>query len=294
MQFGVHLVGTGNMIEGEKIARVAVKAEELGFHSVWLSDHIIFPTRPESRYPYSPDGKLPMDPGTPFLECLTTLSYVAAVTRRLRLGSSVLIVPYREPILTAKVISTLDVLSQGRFIFGVGVGWLDQEFRAVGQRLEERAARTRECLEVMKACWTKEEPEYHGQFFNFSGIKFAPKPVQKPHPPIWFGGDTLPALRRVVEIGNGWHAAWLTPEEMKPKVATLRELAAKAGRDFSDIEITINVIGKVPVDLDHVRRYQEAGVSMMFMPRVWGADADDIVRQMEKFAREVKEPAEKM
>jgi probable F420-dependent oxidoreductase len=294
MQFGVHLVGTGSMIEGEKLARVAVRAEEIGFHSLWLSDHIVFSTQMSSRYPYSPDGSLPIDPGVPFLECLTTLSYVAAVTRRIRLGSSVLIVPYREPVLTAKVVSTLDVLSQGRFIFGVGVGWLDEEFRAVGQRLEERAARTRECLEVMKACWTKEDPEFHGQFFNFSGLKFAPKPVQKPHPPIWFGGNTLPALRRVVEVGNGWHAAWLTPEEMKPKVATLKELADKAERNFSDIEITINVIGKVPVDLDHVLRYQEVGVSMMFMPRVWGADADDIVRQMEKFAKEVKEPAEKM
>ncbi len=294
MRFGVHLIGTGSMASGEKIARVAIKAEELGFHSLWLSDHIVFPKELKSRYPYSPDGRLPIDPGVPFLECLTTLAYVAAVTRHVKLGTSVLIVPYREPLLTAKVVATLDVLSQGRFIFGVGVGWLEEEFRVVGQKLQERSDRTRECLEVMKACWTEEDPEYHGRFFDFSGIKFSPKPVQKPHPPIWFGGNTRAALRRVVEMGNGWHAAWLTPEEVRVKLEILRELASRAGRDFREIEISINVIGKVPVDLEHVRRYQEAGVHMMFMPRVWGADVENVLRQMEQFAREVKEPAERL
>ena len=184
MRFGVHLVAAGKMIEGEKIARVARTAEELGYDSLWVSDHIIFPTELRSPYPYSPDGKLPLDPTNPLLEPFTVLTYAAAVTKTIKLGTSVIIVPYRDPIVTAKIISSLDVLSNGRFIFGVGVGWLEEEFRVLRQNMRDRAAQTREALLAMKACWTQEDPEFHGKFFDFSGIKFAPKPKQTPHPPI--------------------------------------------------------------------------------------------------------------
>jgi len=293
MRFGVHLVAAGKMIEGEKIARVARRAEELGYDSLWVSDHIIFPTVLRSPYPYSPDGKLPLDPSNPLLEPFTVLSYAAAVTKTIKLGTSVIIVPYRDPLVTAKIVSSLDVLSGGRFIFGVGVGWLDEEFRVLRQNLRDRAAQTREALLAMKACWTQDDPEFHGKFFDFSGIKFAPKPKQKPHPPIWFGGNSMPALKRAVELGTGWHAVWMTPEEVAEKAAILRDLCSKAGKNFADFPLSINVNHKVPLTVENVKKYEAAGVSMMFMPRSFQADVNAMIENMETFAKEVKEPTER-
>ena len=293
MRFGVHLVAAGKMIEGEKIARVARRAEELGYDSLWVSDHIVFPTQLRSPYPYSPDGKLPLDPANPLLEPFTVLSYAAAVTKTIKLGTSVVIIPYRDPLVTAKIVSSLDVLSGGRFIFGVGVGWLDEEFRVLRQNLRDRAAQTREALLAMQACWTQDDPEFHGKFFDFSGIKFAPKPRQKPHPPIWFGGNSMPALKRAVELGNGWHAVWQTPEEVAEKTAILRNLSAKAGKNFANFAITINVNNRVPLTVENVKKYEAVGVSMIFIPRSFQADVDTMIENIEKFAKEVKEPAEK-
>ena len=289
MRFGVHLVASGQMIEGEKIARVARRAEELGYDSLWVSDHIIFPTELRSPYPYSPDGKLPLDPTNPLLEPFTVLSYAAAVTKAVKLGTSVVIVPYRDPIVTAKIVSSLDVLSNGRFIFGVGVGWLDEEFRVLRQNMKDRAAQTKEALLSMKACWTQEDPEFHGKFFDFSGIKFAPKPKQKPHPPIWFGGNSSPALKRAVELGDGWHGVWMTPEEVADTAKTLRDLCAQVGKDFSLFPLTINVNHKVPLTVENVKKYEGAGVSMMFIPRFFNMDVDDMVKNMETFAKDVKD-----
>lgn len=289
MRFGVHLVAAGKVIEGEKIARIAQRAEELGYDSVWVSDHIIFPTELRSPYPYSPDGKLPLDPTLPLLEPFTVLSYAAAVTKKVKLGTSVVIVPYRDPIVTAKIVATIDVLSGGRFIFGVGVGWLEEEFRVLRQNLKDRGPQTKEALLAMKACWTQDDPEFHGKFFDFSGIKFAPKPLQKPHPPIWFGGNSMPALKRAVEQGDGWHSVWMTPEEVAETAKTLRGMCAKAGKDFASFPLTINVNHKVPLTVENVKRYEEAGISMMFIPRYFGVDADEIIKGMEQFTKEVKD-----
>ena len=293
MRFGVHLVAAGKMIEGESIARVARRAEELGYDSLWVSDHIIFPTQLQSAYPYSPDGKLPLDPTNPLLEPFTVLSYAAAVTKTIKLGTSVIIVPYRDPLVTAKIVSSLDVLSGGRFIFGVGVGWLEEEFRALRQNLRDRAAQTREALLVMKACWTQDSPEFHGKFFDFSGIKFAPKPRQKPYPPIWFGGNSPSALKRAVEHGDGWHAVWETPEEVNEKARTLRDLCTNAGKNFADFPLTINVNNRVPYTIENVKKYEAAGISMMFIPRSFRADVNTMIENMENFAKEIKDPLEK-
>jgi probable F420-dependent oxidoreductase len=221
------------------------------------------------------------------------LSYAAAVTKRVKLGTSVIIVPYRDPLVTAKIVSSLDVLSGGRFIFGVGVGWLEEEFRALRLNIRDRAAQTREALLAMRTCWTQDDPEFHGKFYNFSGIKFAPKPIQKPHPPIWFGGNSMPALKRAVELGTGWHAVWETPEEVTQKAAILRDLCSKAGKNFSDFLLSINVNNRVPYTVENVKKYEQAGVSMMFIPRSFHADVDAIIENMETFAREIKEPVER-
>ena len=291
MRFGVHLVAAGQMVEGDKIARVARQEEELGYDSLWVSDHIVFPTELTSPYPYSPDGKLPLDPENPFLEPFTVLSWAAAVTTRIKVGTSVLIVPYRDPIITAKIVASLDVLSGGRFVFGVGVGWLGEEFRALRQRLEDRGPQTAEALAAMKACWTQSTPEFHGDFYDFADIKFAPKPRQRPHPPIWFGGNTKAALRRAVEQGDGWHCIALTPEEVAEKAAYLRDQCEARGKAFDDFAITINVNGKVPLTPETVRHYEAAGVSMMFIPRSFQANVDSVIENMESFEVEVKGPS---
>jgi probable F420-dependent oxidoreductase len=299
MKFGVHLIGAGPMLEGEWLAQIAQRAEDLGFAYLWVSDHIVLPVQSTAHYPYTADGQIPFAPTTPILEPLTTLAYVAGVTRRIRIGTSVLIVPYRHPLITAKMIATLDVLSGGRFVCGVGVGWLTEEFRALGLSIDERGARTQEYLQIMKECWTQEDPAFHGKFYQFSGIKFAPKPRQKPHPPIWVGGNSPAALRRVIEVGDGWHGIWLTPEEVERKVAMLRKLAAEAGREFGHLTLSVLPVGKVPVDLPHVERYHQAGVDVLLMPRLLYHELDQarditkIVTQMETFARQVKDPAEK-
>jgi probable F420-dependent oxidoreductase len=288
MRFGVHLVAAGGMVEGEKITRVASHAEALGYDSLWVSDHIVFPSTMSTSYPYSPDGKLPFDSANPFLEPLTVLSYAAAVTRTIKIGTSVLIVPYRDPIVTAKVIASLDVLSGGRFVFGVGIGWLPEEFRALGQDVKNRVQQTEEALSVMKACWTEEEPSFHGSFYDFSGVKFAPKPVQRPHPPIWFGGNTLPALKRAAALGSGWHGVWVTPEEVAENARVLEAQCEAAGKSFDDFAITVNVNGKVPLTIENIKRYEEAGVSMLFVPRSFQADVDAMIRNLDEFERDVK------
>ena len=291
MRFGVHLVAAGQMIEGDAIARVATRAEELGYDSLWVSDHIIFPAELASPYPYSPDGKLPLDPDNPFLEPFTVLSYAAAVTKTIKIGTSVIIVPYRDPIITAKIVSTLDVLSGGRFIFGVGIGWMEEEFKALRLEKKNRVPQTREALEAMVACWTQAEPEYRGRFYDFADIRFAPKPLQKPYPPIWFGGTSEPALKRAVALGSGWHSVWETPEEVAANVATLKRLCDEAGKDFDQFEITINVNNKVPLTPDTVKRYEDLGVSMMFMPRSFQATPDSMIEAMETFDATVKRPS---
>lgn len=276
------------MIEGDKISRVATHAEDLGYDSLWVSDHIVFPARLNSTYPYSPDGKLPLDPANPLLEPLTVLSYAAAVTSSIKIGTSVLIVPYRDPIITAKMVASLDVLSGGRFIFGVGIGWLEEEFRALRLDVKNRVPQTREAISAMKACWMEEEPEFHGKFYDFSGIKVSPKPRQRPYPPIWFGGNTLPALRRAVEIGSGWHAVWVTPEEVADSADVLRKLCEEMGKPFEEFDITVNVNGKVPLTLENVKKYEDAGVSMMFVPRSFQADVDAIIEGLDTFEGDIK------
>jgi len=290
MRFGVHLVAAGTMIEGDMIARVAARAEELGYDSLWVSDHIVFPTELSVPYPYSPDGNLPFDPANPFLEPFTVLSYAAAVTQTIKIGTSVIIIPYRDPIIMAKIVSTLDVLSNGRFIFGAGIGWLDEEFKALRLERKNRVPQTEEALAAMQACWTQANPEFHGKFYDFSDIKFSPKPRQKPHPPIWFGGTTMPALKRAVELGTGWQSIWETPEKVAEKVGIIRDLCDQAGKDFETFDISINVNNKVPLTVDTVRQFEEAGVNMMFMPRSFQADVDSMIETMETFERDVKGP----
>jgi len=213
----------------ERAAAVARHAEGLGFESVWVPEHLVLPTRITSRYPYAPDGIPPFSPDTPHLDPLVLLTHVAAATVRIRLGTSVYLLPLRHPLVTARLALSLDVLSGGRLTLGVGVGWLAEEFQAAGIDFQTRAARTRECVRALRTLWTETEPEFHGRFFSFGPVRFEPKPVQKPHPPIVFGGETAAALRRAAALGDGWYGVGHTPESAAVQATKLRALSRPPG-----------------------------------------------------------------
>jgi probable F420-dependent oxidoreductase len=252
MKIGIPLF----MLRHTQIAQVAQRAEALGFESVWIPEHLVFPARLETPYPYSEDGRAPFTPDTPILDPLMLLTHIAASTKRIRLGTNIFVLPLRHPIVTARLAMTLDVLSGGRLSLGVGVGWLEEEFRAVGVDFATRGSRTRECVLALRALWTESEPEFHGRFFDFGPLKFEPKPVQKPHPPIIFGGESPNALRRAAALGDGWYGVAHDPVTARARVEELRALRRGNGEPF---EVTVGHRGG-PLDADVLRRYADAGV----------------------------------
>jgi probable F420-dependent oxidoreductase len=265
------------------MATVAARAEALGFESVWVPEHLVFPTRFASRYPYSADGVPPVTVDMPLLDPLLILAHLAAVTSRIRLGTNIYVLPLRHPIATARLAVTLDVLSCGRFSLGIGVGWLAEEFRAVGVDFETRGGRTREAVRVMKALFTEPEPAFRGRYFAFDPVRFEPKPVQKPHPPFIFGGETDAALRRAAALGDGWYGVGHTPETAAAQVDTLRRHLTDAGRAGVPFEYTVSHGGAI--DRATVRRYADVGVDrVVVLPWRRGREA---VTTMERLAAEV-------
>jgi probable F420-dependent oxidoreductase len=211
---------------------------------MWFADHIIIPRHVQSFYPYAADGASPFNPDQPFYEPLSVLNFLAGCTQRIRLGTHVLIIPYRNPVVTAKILATVDVLSGGRLILGAGVGWMAEEFQALGvSTYAERGAVTNEYLRLFKALWTQEHPQFQGKYYQVSGVGFQPKPVQQPHPPIWVGGHSAPALRRAATLGDGWMPIGLRPQpllepaEMEGKIARLRALTRQAERPEDAVTI---------------------------------------------------------
>ncbi len=254
MKIGVPLF----LLRPESMASVARRAEELGFESVWLPEHLVFPAVISSRYPYTADGTPPINPATPLLDPLVMLAQVAALTSRIRLGTNIYLVPLRHPLQTARMAMTLDLISGGRLTLGVGAGWLREEFEAAGIDFESRGGRTRECVRAIRALWTEPEPQFHGRYFDFGPLRFEPKPVQKPHPPIVFGGETEAGLRRAAALGDGWYGVGHTPETAEAQVRKLRQHLAEAGREDAPFEITLSP--KAEVDREQIRRFEEAGV----------------------------------
>ncbi len=263
------------------IAETAKAIEERGFASIWAPEHVIFFEQYQSQYPYSEHGKLlGFDHG--MMEPWTTLSYVAAHTDRVRLGSSICLVPQRNPVYTAKQIADVDFLSGGRVDFGVGAGWLREEFEALQVPFERRGARTSDYIRVMQALWTMERPHYEGEFYTLPECTQSPKPVQTPHPPIFFGGESKPALRRVATIGQGWMGASLTPEDMPEKLQLLDELLAEQGRKRSDIKI-FTLPNRAP-KADLFPRYEDLGVEQV-IHLVPMKDIDDVRQRLDTMAK---------
>ena len=245
----------------EKIASNLGQAEDAGFESAWIGEHLIMPVNYQSKYPYSPDGRFPAPLDVPFHDPMMTLTYAAAVTSRIRLATGIFVVPLRNPITTAKSVVSLDVLSNGRVIFGVGVGWFAEEFAAagVGAQFKDRALRTREYIEIMKALWTQDDPVYEGKTFSIKDVRFNPKPVQKPHPPIVVGGTSELALKRAVRYGDGWYGIARTMEEARNLIGRLHELERNASR-ARPVEITLSLRTGHPLTADEVRQLADLGV----------------------------------
>ena len=294
MDYGVVLPHLGafareNVVERVRI--VAQQAEALGFNSLWVGDHLIVPTKLNSKYPYHPEGRFPLDPADNFLEPLTVLSYVAAQTTTIRLGTGVLIIPYRNPVVTAKMFATLDVLSGGRTIVGAGVGWMEEEVEILHAPYHERGAQTDEYLQAMKILWTEQEPQFEGRYEKFADIRCEPKPVQKPHPPIWIGGHSKAALRRTATLADGWygHVLWRNPDALPREIQTIRQFAEQAGRDPDALTYAALAYEQTPEDvLRALPRYQQAGLDHVVLAFfMWTQHFDDMLKLMERFAKEV-------
>ena len=208
MQIGCHLPTQGPVATREALLTFCRKAEAQQIASLWVSDHVVFPKVNTSTYP---GGRFPHAPETPYLEPVAVLAAAAMCTERARIGASVFILGHRHPIVMAKMLTTIDALSNGRLICGFGVGWWAEEFAALGIPFHTRGRQGDEMLRVFKELWTSENPQFDGEFYRFRNIGFAPKPVQKPHPPLWIGGNSPGAFRRVVTLGDGWHAHLTIP-----------------------------------------------------------------------------------
>jgi len=256
MKFGTFITS----LRPEKIIQNIRKAEEVGMESAWIGEHLILPTSYTSKYPYSPDGRFPAPPDVPFHDPMLALAFAAAATNRIRLATGVFVVPLRKPIETAKAVASLDVLSNGRVIFGVGVGWFAEEFAAAGASFNDRALRTREYIELMKALWTQEDPVYEGKTFSVKGVRFNPKPVQKPHPPIVVGGTSELAIKRAVRYGEGWYAVDRSIDETRSLISQLKAQERAASRN-KQVEITLSLRTGHTLTSDEVKQLSDLGVA---------------------------------
>ena len=236
MEIGCHLPNQGPLATRDAVVTFAREAEQRDVASLWISDHVIFPRTATGSYP---GGRFPHPPDKPYLEPVTVLTAAAVVTDKARLGSSVFILGHRHPVVMAKMLASIDALSGGRLICGVGVGWWKEELEILGVPFHARGRQADEAIRAFKALWTMDNPVFEGEFFKFRDIGFAPKPVQKPHPPIWVGGDSPGAFRRVVTLGDGWHATSKTPAQFKEALGRLRVVADTAGRKWETIKLSL-------------------------------------------------------
>jgi probable F420-dependent oxidoreductase len=290
MDFGCHLPVYGPAATREVVLGFARRMEQLGYASLWASDHVVLPWTIRSKYPYSPTGEFPLPPATDFLEPLTTLALVAGATERVKLGTTVLVLPHRHPVLAAKMLATLDHLTGGRVIVGAGVGWMKEEIELFGVPHERRGRWSDEALRIMRACWRDERVSHAGDFFRFDALGVAPKPARRTIP-VWIGGHTEPALRRVAELGDGWHAAFPSPGELAASLARLREVCGKVGRDFTTLTLScrVGLPAKKSADelVAELRALRDLGITHVVL-ETRARDLADMVAVYERFAGDVR------
>ena len=313
MQYGFTLPGRGPFATPDALSTIARHGEALGYSSLHTGDHIVVPRSIDSTYPYTEGGEFPGADSGAYMEQLTVLTFLAGQTQAIRLATSVIIVPHRNPLVAAKALATLDVLSKGRVIVGVGVGWMQEEFEALGlPPFKARGAVTDEYLRAFKELWTSDDPTFAGEYCRFSNISFLPKPVQKPHPPIWVGGESGRALRRTAQLGDGWYPIASnpafpmgTPQQLQAGLDRLAAYAEAAGRARSEIEIIYRThafelqpgmsasertpfVGTAADIAADIRQYEALGVSHLVVDIVRSSQTlDEILRKMEAFAMQV-------
>jgi probable F420-dependent oxidoreductase len=260
MKFGYPLFGVRPADYGE----VARRAEAAGFESIWMAEHLVFPVEMPSTYPYSETGQPPVYPGSPLYDAWVTLAYIAASTQRIRLGTHVYILPLRHPLVTARAVATLDVLSGGRAVLGAGVGWLEDEFHFAGVSFADRGRRSDEIIGLLRLLWSAKVIDFHGEFYELGPLRFEPKPVQRPHLPIEIGGVTPPALRRAARLGDGWLATGkMELSELEQRIKRLHALRREAGRESAPFEVSFG--NQLALDLQSVQRYAEVGVTRLML-----------------------------
>ena len=264
MKIGIVPINVG-VRSAERMVEIAKKAEAVGLESIWTFEHVIVPIDYASKYPYSAGGKMGAKPETTFVDPLIALAYAAAQTSTLRLGTGINILPQANPLFLAKQAASLDFVSNGRFMLGLGTGWLREEFEALGTPFEHRGARFDDYIVAMKKVWSEEVVEHEGRFVNWSGFKSYPLPVQRPHMPIIIGGTSAPAYRRVAKHGDGWFAPSGSLEQFKRQLAELTGVCAQHGRSIESVEITAMwPFGQEGAE--SLAAYKELGVSRLIAP----------------------------
>lgn len=277
MKLGIFGINMGPLVQPEALTAVARHAEESGVESLWTGEHVVLP-----------DPQVPPSPAPPESEMLdpaVALTWAAAATSRIRLGTGIIILPQRNPVVLAKELASLDLLSGGRLIFGIGVGYLEPEFRAIGVPFDRKGPRTRDALAAMRELWESETPTYDGEFTRFSNVQQRPRPTQKPIPVV-FGGHSRPAYRRAVELANGWYGFALDLEQTRKHLQGLRETAERIERPahLGPLEITVTPPPGAPLDERAVAAYREAGVDRL-VPMVLGSNADRIREGIDSVGR---------
>lgn len=300
MDWGIHLPHLGRQATRTGLIEFARHAEQLGVHSGWVSDHVAWPRTIESQYPYSDDGSFAPPVDMPWLDPIGTLFFVAGCTETLKLGSTVLILGYRPPVLTAKAVASLDHLSEGRVILGVGVGWMREEFEILGMPYDHRGKRADEQLELFRTLFADPTPSFAGEFYDLPEVGFEPKPFNR-SVPIWVGGDSEAAFRRVARYGDAFHAAFQPLETVAASWARVRELVAEAGREPGHVRLSIRLYldpeRSMPADtsvaggpaemLDTVGRWQALGVDHILLDPVAPGGLAGRRAAMERFMLDV-------
>jgi probable F420-dependent oxidoreductase len=304
VKFGVFLPISGRATGPDTLIEAAHSAEMQGFDSIWSADRVVTPWQINTSYPYSENHEFIVPPDRPFLDSLTCLAFLAGCTEKITLGISVLVLPYRHPLYWARVVASIERLSKGRLIVGIGVGWMEEEFAALGLPFKSRGRMADEQLQIIAKLWTEEHISFHGQFYDFQDLAFYPKPLQQPRLPLWVGGEGVAAQRRSAQYGDAWFPYFVkvTPRELRSGYDNVRRFAIKAGRDPEQVRLTCCrpiEVTNTPVAQDErslrgspeqlieaLQTYREIGVdhlALQFMVPRW----PDRLEQMERFAREV-------
>ena len=313
MEFGLHLGTRGPAAEPDSLLRIARRAEALGFLHLGLSDHVVVAAKVDTEYPYTKSGDWFAEDTGVCLEQVTTLGFVAAATTRLRLLSSVMVLPHRPPLLAAKMLATVDILSKGRLTVGAGVGWMAEELALLGAPpFKARGAAADEYIEAFRALWTERRPAYAGRFVAFDDLLFEPKPAQRPHPPIWVGGESPQARSRAGRLGDGWYPVGNNPAAPYDRaalygagLADVRAQAEQAGRDPAALDAALYAIwyslgepvagrdgGRMPFTgeaaaiVDDIAAYAEQGLRHLVIG-FESRDEQDCIERIEAFAERV-------